>query len=363
MFKKIILLLLVGVFFSQAVLASDDKTEKIFKARVVEVINEQENELADGSVAQQQKLRLEGIGSEEGKVVIFDGIGDFDVIKKNIYKKGDKVLVLESRDDEGNISYYITDYVRNTEVYWLFGLFFLVMIVIGRWKGVRSILSLVFSFIVITKYIIPQILSEASPVIVVLIGSFFILLFVIYLTEGFKPISHIAVVSIFISLVITVFISYVFIELARLSGLSSEETAYIINIGEYIINFKGLFLAGIIIGALGVLDDIVISQAATAQELIKTDKYLGRKELYKKTYEVGLSHISSMTNTLFLAYAGAALPLLVLVVSGGSAFSSFSDVINNEAIAEEIVRTLSGSIGLVLAVPISTFISVWWLKK
>ena len=134
------------------------------------------------------------------------------------------------------------------------------------------------------------------------------------------------------------------------------------HIGQGAINFKGLLLAGIIIGSLGVLDDVVISQVATVEQIAAAGHYLDSWKTFKHAYKVGISHIASMSNTLFLAYAGVSLPLLILFVSGKSAFSTWGQVINNQAIATEIVRTLAGSIGLILSVPIATLVAVWWFK-
>ena len=149
-----------------------------------------------------------------------------------------------------------------------------------------------------------------------------------------------------------------FICLSKLTGITSEEVSYLATIGATTVNFKGLVLAGIIIGALGVLDDVVISQITTVEQLAGADNNISKRELFKRAYKVGVSHISSMTNTLFLAYAGASLPLLILFVSGQSVFTGWLQVINNEAIATEIVRTIVGSIGLILSVPIATYLAV-----
>ncbi len=202
-----------------------------------------------------------------------------------------------------------------------------------------------------------------NPLAVVLISSVFILLVIIYCTEGFKPRSHLAIASILFSLLITVFLSWLFVGLAKLSGITGEESMFLISLGQQVVNFKGLLLAGIIIGVLGVLDDVVISQVATVEQIARANQALGRIEVFRRAYQVGISHISSMTNTLFLAYAGASLPLLILFVSGQSAFSSWWQVINNEIIATEIVRTLAGSIGLILSVPIATFIASLWFRS
>jgi uncharacterized membrane protein len=366
--KKIILLAvvcgsLVLPFFS---VHAQEKTadDTTFKALVLEITKQQLSTLPDGVQVEQQNLKLKALEGElKDKIVNYYGIGDVDVIKKNIYKQGDRVLVVASSDDQGQTTYYVTDYIRTNSLLLLSILFLLSLIIVGGLKGMRSILSLVLSFLVIMKYIVPQIIAGADPIIVTVIGAFMILMLIIYLTEGFNRLSHLSVASIFISLMITVGLSWLFVNLTKLSGLSSEESSFLIGVGTGTINFQGLLMAGIIIGALGVLDDIVISQVATATEIHETDKHLSRSEIFKRTYKVGISHISSMTNTLFLAYAGASLSLLVLFGSGQSGFANWGQAVNNELIATEIVRTMAGSIGLVLSVPVSTFLAAWWVKR
>ena len=343
---------------------NNELQDKIFKAEVIEIIKQQQTTLPDGVIVEQQDLLLRGLEKEfKDREIKFKGIGEFDVIKKHIYQVGDKVLVAAAVDHQGNVQYYITDYIRTSSLWWLALVFVLSLFIVGGWKGLRSLLALAATFFVIVKYIIPSILSGASPLLTVLIGSLIILLIIIYLTEGFRARSHITVISILFSLIITIFLSWFFVGLTKLTGLASEEAAFLINIGEQVINFKGLLLAGIIIGALGVLDDVVISQVATVEQLAKANSQQSRGEIFKRAYKVGVSHINSMTNTLFLAYVGVSLPLLILFVSGQSAFTNWRQVINNEAIATEIVRTLAGSIGLILAVPIATAMAVWWFGR
>jgi len=145
--------------------------------------------------------------------------------------------------------------------------------------------------------------------------------------------------------------------------MANEEVAYLISIGKGNINLNGLLLAGIIIGALGVLDDIVISQIALVKELKSSNPEISNKEAFSRAMKVGVSHLGSMVNTLFLAYAGASLPLLILFSMKQPPFETFGQVINNEIIATEIVRSLTGSVGIVLAVPIATFLAVRFIKK
>jgi uncharacterized membrane protein len=170
-------------------------------------------------------------------------------------------------------------------------------------------------------------------------------------------------VSIFLSLLFTIYLSWLLIHLAKLSGLSNEETGFIVTLGTKTLNLQGILLAGIIIGALGALDDVIISQVATVEELYSADPHQSKATILKKALNVGISHVSAMSNTLFLAYAGAGLPLLILFVSGQSSFANWDVAINNEMLATEIIRTLAGTIGIVLSVPLATIISVWWYKK
>ncbi|MFZ5364173.1 MAG: YibE/F family protein [Patescibacteria group bacterium] len=157
--------------------------------------------------------------------------------------------------------------------------------------------------------------------------------------------------------------SVIFTNLTKLSGFAEEETVYLVGLMGGDINLQGLLLAGFIIGALGVLDDITVSQVSTVQEINAANPNLSRSEIYKKAMRVGVDHIASMVNTLFLAYAGAALPLLLLFSFKQEPFLTFGQVINHEIIATEIVRTLVGSIGLALAVPITTFLAAYFYKK
>src|SRR3989339_477214 len=301
--KKLFTILILLIFPILAFAQEPQKTDIVFKAKILEVLKEVHKIMPDGTPTTQQNIKLKGLEGEfKDKEIIYRGVDDFDVIKKAIYKEGDTVLAIASFMNDGEVNYYIIDFVRNNNLWTLTIIFILTLLLVGGFKGGRSLLSLFITF-------------------------------------------------------------FIFIKLAHLSGVFSEEIFYLVDIGDAHINFQGLLLAGIIIGTLGVLDDVVISQIAAVEQIYLTNKHQTKKEIFKKAYKIGISHISSMTNTLFLAYAGVSLPLLILFLSGQSAFSSFEQIVNNEQIATEIVRTLAGSIGLILSVPISTTIAVWWFKK
>ncbi len=366
--KKVLLtFLLIFFLFPWAVFAQDEsiqKHDRIFKAEVTEVLQEKEKKVSGEKTIIQQKLKLKGLEGEfKEKQIIFNGIDGLEVIKSNVYEKGDEVLVAASYNENGEVNYYVTDHVRTPVLLWLTVVFIVCLLVVGQFKGLRAILALAVSFFVIIKYIIPSILSGVSPIIPSVIGSLLILIFIVYITEGFKIKSHLVILSTFFSLLVIILVSWLFVEIAKLTGVSGDDVSLLVTLGDYAINFKGLLLAGIIIGTLGVLDDVIVSQVSTVEQIFKTDKYQTGWEVFKKSYQVGVSHISSMTNTLFLAYAGVSLPLLLFFVSGQTAFSTWEQALNNEAIATEIVRTLAGSIGLILAVPISTAIATWWFSR
>lgn len=365
MIKNTIFLVILLLFPAVAIAQKDQAPiDVFFKAEVVKIIEQANSVLPDGREMKQQHLLLRGREDPfQDQEFEFNGIDDFGPIVKNSYRAGDTVLAVASYDADGNVSYYVTDYVRTKYLWLLMIIFACVLIGVGRVKGLRSLIALALTFLIIIKYIIPQILAGANALVVSFLGALLILLIIIYVTEGWRARSHLAATSIFFSLLFTIFLSWLFVTLAKLTGVASEEVSFLINIGEQAINFKGLLLAGIIIGSLGVLDDIVISQVATVEQIAKAINSGDHREIFKRAYRVGVSHIASMTNTLFLAYAGVALPLLILFISGESAFTSWGQIINNEAIATEIIRTLAGSIGLILSVPITTYLATWWYSR
>lgn len=357
---KLMILCLLLLIVPTTIFAQDvsEQKEEIFNARVTEVLEQKSTVRDDGSTSIQQKLKLKGLeGQWKDKEIVFDGT-EFDVFSAAKYRVGDKVLVNYNLGAEGEEYYYVVDFSRTTSLFWLAALFAVIVVVVGRLKGLRALIVLVLTFFIILKFIVPKIVSGNDPLITSIIGSFIILITSVYITEGFKKTSTIAIVSISISLIITGALSIWFTAITRLTGFASEEAMYLIGLAGGTLNIKGLLLAGIIIGTLGVLDDAIIAQVALVKELKSTNPELTKSQLYARAMRVGISHLSSMVNTLFLAYAGASLPLLILFSINQPPFMTFSQVVDNEMIATEIVRTLTGSIGLILAVPIATLLAV-----
>lgn len=272
--------------------------------------------------------------------------GQYETSNNIKYKIGDKIVVT---DDQ------ITDYVRRPSLYLLSAIFLLLTVVIaGKW-GLTSVFGMAYSFYIIFKFILPLIIKGYNPVTVSIIGAVFIIPVTFSMSHGINRKTINAIIGTLISIVIVGLLSVLFVSLSKLSGFAVEEAGFLQYQLGGIINMKGILLAGIIISTLGVMDDITISQASVVEELRKANKKLSKKELFFRSMNVGKDHISSMVNTLVLVYAGASLPLLLLFVNNPH---PFLEVINYEIIADEIVRTLVGSIGLILAVPITTYIAV-----
>lgn len=293
-----------------------------------------------------QKLE---VTSNEEKIIIENGLYDTSYNVK--YKIGDRVVLTDGM---------ITDYVRRPSLFLLLAIFlFLAILIAGKW-GLTSIAGMAYSFYVIFVFILPMILKGYDAVVVAVVGSMFIIPVTFGLSHGLNRKTINAVIGTIISMIIVGLLSILFVNLARLTGFAVEEAGFLQYQLGGIINMKGILLAGIIISTLGVMDDITVSQASVVEELKRANPKLSKKELFLRSMRVGKDHISSMVNTLVLVYAGASLPLLLLFVNNPH---PFSEVINYEIIADEIVRTLVGSIGLILAVPITTYIAVHNLKK
>jgi uncharacterized membrane protein len=327
------------------------------------VVNERTVTREDGSQNIQQELKLAGLEGEwEGQIITFDAISELDVVSANRYREGDRVMMVRTEVVGGEDRFYVTDFVRDRTMYWILGIFALIITALGHWKGVRALVSLGLSFVVIVWFILPQLLAGRSPLVIGIMGAFFIIVTLIYLTEGWRRQSHLAVITILISLLIVSLISLLFTAAAHLSGMASEEVMILTGLGMGAIDFTGLLLAGIIIGTLGAMDDVVISQIESVAQIKQTNPAISNRELFKRATRIGTTHMGAMINTLFLAYAGASLPLLLLFNVNREQFSGASAIMSNEMVATEIVRTVVGSIGIALAIPIATWLAVRYIR-
>lgn len=228
------------------------------------------------------------------------------------------------------------------------------------WQGLRSLTGLAIGIGIIIYFLIPLLLKGYPPVPTSIAISSMILFFAIYLTHGFNKISTVAFSGTIISVFFTGIIASIAVATARLSGLGTEETFYLnLNSGGTL-NIEGLILAGIMIGIIGVLDDIAVTQCAMVKELYILDPNMSKKEVYTKALRVGKEHVGALVNTLALAYTGASLPLLLLFYNSGFPVNL---MLSQEMVTTEIIRTITGSMGLVATVPITTLLAVFFLRE
>lgn len=263
---------------------------------------------------------------------------------------GDRVSLLPADVPGSDVEFFITDFRRLPALAWLVGAFLVAVIAVGRWHGVRSLLGLALSLVIVVRFVVPAILAGRPPATVALVGAVAIMLVTLALTHGANRMTLSAIVGTTGALVVTVVVGTIAIGRAKITGFASDE-AVLATYAVEGLDLRGLVLAGLIIAALGVLDDVTVSQASTVFALHDTDPRQSWSTLVGRAMRVGRDHIASVVNTLFLAYAGASLVLLVLFSTGGL---PVAELVNAEVIAEEIVKTVVGSLGLVLAVPLTT---------
>jgi uncharacterized membrane protein len=276
---------------------------------------------------------------------------------------GEKILLAQNTlDGVTGESYYITDRFRLPMLLFAVLLFVVIAILFGRMRGLTSIVGLGISVGILGWYVVPQILNSADPLITCLIGAAVIAVSSLYLAHGFNKRTAIALAGTLITLTASTALAVFFVTGARLIGLATDESFYL-ELGKNIsLNLRGILLGGIIIGSLGLLDDVTIGQASTVAEIKDANHSLDFKELYRRGMSVGREHIASLINTLFLAYTGIALPLILYLVAFQNQVP-FWLIVNGEPIAEEIVRTMVGSIGIILAVPITTLLAAYYYQK
>ena len=272
---------------------------------------------------------------------------------------GDEIVLAYAPGAPVDLAFSFADYQRARPLGVLAVLFAAAVIALGRLAGLRALAGVGVSLVVLVQFLLPSILDGNNPLAVAIVGASVVMFVALYLVHGLNVRTTAAVIGTLLSLTLTALLGVIFVGATRLTGLGDEEATILRAFAEQV-DVRGLILAGIVIGSLGVLDDVTVTQVSAVWELHRANAALSLRELYAAAVRIGRDHIASTVNTLVLAYAGAALALLVLFVDTSR---PLRDVLTGEVIAVEIVRTLVGSIGLVASVPITTalaaFIVTW----
>jgi uncharacterized membrane protein len=293
-----------------------------------------------------------------------EGQGDFqqielqpDVVASGV-AEGDTLVVTRDAGAEGGPAYAFSDFERDAPIIVLAVAFAVVVGLVARLRGLASLVGLAFAFFVLLQFVLPGLLGDDSPTLVSLVGSAAIMFVVLYLAHGFSARTTTALVGTLFGLSLVAILGSVAVGVARLAGLTSEETTTLNNF-DPTLNFSGLVLAGIVVAGLGVLNDVTITQASAIWQLHEVSPEMTWRELFNRGMAVGRDHIASTVYTIVFAYAGAALPLLLLFEIYPMPFWT---IVTSSAVAEELIRTMVGAIALVLAVPVTTAVGAFFAK-
>ncbi len=287
---------------------------------------------------------------------------EFQPINENQrLRVGTRVIVSQQQVGENESELVLNDVYRIPILVYLTIGFALLVLLVGGKKGAFSIIGMLISLYVLVTFIVPHILAGENPFFITLVGATLTAIASMYVSHGFKRQTHLALIAMLICLFAAALLSSTAVYLGHFVGLGSEEAAFLQFGAAQKINLQGLLLAGILLGTLGILDDITLAQTSVIEQLKSVHPKIGFSELYSRGLSVGKDHVASLVNTLVFAYAGTSLPLFLLFTLYRSQPTWV--IINSEIIAEEIVRTLVGSMALVLAVPITTIISAYWITK
>lgn len=356
-FKLAIFFLLVGTLIPSVVGAQEvhQDIQEVAAAEVLQILDEREEPII-GTEAMRtiQEVRIKFTsGEREGEVATIES----EVVS---LAEGDNIFVLRSSTINGLETVSYSDFERRPILISLALLFVGLLLILSRWQGVRALLSLAGSVAAILFILVPALLAGYDPAITTVGVAAIVMAFVLFGTHGINSRTTIAFVGVFGAVVITGIISYVSVYTMRLTGFSSDASVYLNFATKGQLDFAGLLLGSIIIGILGVLDDVSITQASVVEELKAANPNLSAKDLYLRAIKVGRDHIGSLVNTLALAYAGVSLPLILLYAQTES---NFMLALNQEVIATELIRIIIGSIGLILAVPATTAVAAWYYQN
>ena len=303
-------------------------------------------------------------GPDAGKSFHLEYGGTFIIHDSQRLQLGDTIIIRRNVNLQSKqISYVIVDKYRLDSILYISLGFFLLVVIISRRKGLGAIIGMLISLLIIFFFIVPQIINGHDPLLISIVGSLIIMVTTIYLAHGFNQQTSVAVLSTFLCLVLTGVLAILFVHLAKLSGLGTEDEYSLLQGFNNTINLQGLLLGGIIIGALGVLDDVTTTQVTTIYTLADANPKYSVRELFEQGMRIGREHISSLVNTLVLAYAGASMTIFIFLQLGiHSHIQPLWVMLNSELITEEVIRTLAGSLGLILAVPITTILAAFFSR-
>jgi len=360
--KRIILFIMLILVLSTSVAFADEEyIEPLMENAIVLEAGEEEQDEMYGEYIQFQNVKIRiTSGKYKDEVLDIENVLPENLAYRIFVEKGDKIVVMIEENESG-YQVYVADYSRMDYIKYLTILFVVLILIIGKMKGLKSIISLTLTIGSVFYILLPQILKGANPIPISILISIGVTIITIFLVSGINSKGIAAIVGTSAGVIIAGLISYYVGYKIHLTGLSAEEATMLMYIPQNItFNFKNLLFSGIILGALGAIMDVSMSISSSIEEIHNANNSFTTKELFKSGMNVGKDVMGTMTNTLILAYTGASIPLLLLFMAYET---SLVKVLNLDIIATEIIRSLSGSIGLVLTIPITAFVASVLIKK
>lgn len=360
--KKIIILLIIltmtlgcTISFSQ----EEVFEHKYEKAKVLEVKEKKYYELGEEFISQFVTMEIL-TGEYKGRVITTEN-GLTNNFVYNIFSEKGKELIIGIDDSSADLDVYIADYSRDKYIKWLLVLFVLVLAFVGRSKGVKTLVTLAITILLILKFMIPMMLKGYNPILLAVFTAIVITNITLYFVAGVNKKSFSAILGTMIGVIISGLIAYFIGIRANMTGLSGAEAAMLMNIPQGVVfDYRGILFAGIILGSLGAVMDVAMSIASSISELDSLDSKIESKRLFQSGMNVGRDIMGTMANTLILAYTGSSLQLMMIFMAYNT---QMRKIFNLDVIATEIIRSLAGSIGLILTIPITAAITVFFIKK
>ena len=365
--KRLTILLCIFILMSSLVIYGDSyEEEETFEGQTGTAIVLEAEEVTPleptDPLVQEQLVKLKVTsGKYKGEVFEVHNQLSGHLVYDILVSPGDRVVVLIEEDAHGKASVYITDFMRQNYVIYLAILFVLLIILIGKFRGLKAVITLAVTLFSIIQILLPAILRGINPIPITILISMFVTVFTLFVISGINTKSISAILGTIGGVMIAGFLAYYIGTKVKLTGMSSEEAVMLLYIPQGVsFDFKGLLFSGIIMGALGAVMDIGMSISSSIEEIYKANPMLTRKDLFSSGMNVGQDVMGTMTNTLILAYTGSSIPLLLLFMAYET---SIIKILNLDVIATEVVRSLAGSIGLVAAIPLTALISSYLIRR
>lgn len=339
--------------------AMEDTDYIIFKAKVLEIEYDDTNEKRNVSLEadiRYQHLKVEILdGNHKGEILTIRHTIERIMPGYYIFKPGDKLLIRATEDGSGTLeTVKIQEKVRDTQVYLIVGLFVVLLLIIGGFNGLKTLLSLIIAVAMIFFGYIPLIIRGVNPILASLGISIPVVIITLVIISGRNIKTLVAIIGTSLGVIISGILAFIFGNFAHLTGLADDSSISLAYIPQFRnLDYKGILFGTILIGAIGAIMDVAISIASALYEISTLDKNITGKNMIISGMNIGKDMMGSMSNTLILAYVGTTLHLIILFIVYKI---RFIEIINLDSIATEIIRAMAGSIGLIITIPVTVVI-------